>query len=391
MKTAAIICEYNPLHNGHLYHIQETRKSGITHLIALLSDDFVQRGDAALLNKFDRAKLALQAGADLVLELPVPFSCASAELYAGNAVKLLHDLHVVDFLSFGCSGNLNDLQELAQIPPDASRVQNFLKDGYSYPAAVFRAVSDSCRPEIVNLLTDANNLLALEYLKAMQNLHVRFCPLAVQRNAVPHDSTQTSGTFASASLIRERFFHQQEYETYLPDFTAQLLSECRDRGETADFSRLESVILYKMRMISEADLLSLPDMNPNLASRFLKAKYACSLPELLHSVKSKCFTMARIRRILLYALLDIRKEDFQQTIPYARVLAFNQKSTELLKLIKEKSAVPVGTSLAKLRNTSPQAERFAQLQMYSAGLYGLAQNQIHSAEQEFRVKISLTK
>ncbi len=390
MKTAAIICEYNPLHNGHCYHIQETRKSGITHLIALLSDDFVQRGDVALLHKFDRAQLAVQAGADLVLALPVPFSCASAELYAGKAVRLLHDLHVVDVLSFGCCGNLSSLESLASVSlkiRNSSRIQELLKSGLSYPAAMCQTLSEILPPETAALLTDPNNLLAIEYLKAMKELRVHFQPLAVQRNTVSHDSAETSGVFASASLIRNRFFQQQEYQTYLPHFTAQLLSE----ANTADFLQLASVILYQMRMMSASDLSVLPDMNSNLASRFLKAKNACSLPEFLNSVKSRCFTMARIKRILLYALLDIQKKDFQQTIPYARVLAFNQKGTELLRLIKEKSTIPVGTSLAKLRNCSPQAERFAQLQENAASLYGLAQKHVTSAEQEFRMKISLKK
>jgi len=392
MKTGAIICEYNPLHNGHIYHIQETKKAGITHLAAVLSDDFVQRGDTALLNKFDRAELAVRAGADLVIEIPVPYSCASAELYALGAVQILHDLNIIEILSFGCSGNLHLLESLvAEMPSlaDSPRMQTFLKAGFSYPSAMYRTLSEKLPPEVSGLLTDPNNLLALEYLKAMQYLKVNFHPFAVQRTSVAHDSAQPSGIFASASLIRNRFRNHEDYESYLPEETAQMLSERRNQGRTADFSRLESVILYRIRMMSETDLLSLPDMNSNLASSFRKAQNACSLEEFLASVKSKCFTMARIRRILIYALLGIRKEDFRQKIPYARVLAFNRRGTELLKLCKSRSRIPVHTSLAELRTASVGAQRFAELEANTAHLYGLALNEITSAEMEFRRKIQL--
>ena len=390
MKTGAIICEYNPLHNGHAYHIQETKKAGITHLVAVLSDDFVQRGDAALLNKFDRAELAVKAGADLVIELPVPYSCASAELYARGAVQILKDLHIIDSLSFGCSGEVHLLESLISAEQEienSGKIQELLKEGYSYPSAIYQALP----AEISGVLTDPNNLLAFEYLKAIKNLKADFEPFAIQRNSVLHDSAEPSGKFASASLIRKKFFSQDDYESYLPEGTAKLLTEQRNQGRTADFRQLESVILYRIRMMSESDLLLLPDMNLNLANRFRKAQSANSLEEFLNSVKSKWVTMARIRRILLYALLGIRKEDFRQKIPYARILAFNRKGTELLRLCKIRSEIPVNTSLAELRGSSAAAERFAELETNTAHLYGLAQKQITSAETEFRRKIQLIK
>ena len=392
MKTGAIICEYNPLHNGHLYHIQETKKAGITHLIALLSDDIVQRGDTALLHKFDRAALAIEAGADLVIELPVPYSCASAEFYARGAVQILHDLQILDMLSFGCSGKPDTLRKLAGLSlqlltPD--KIQNLLKTGCSYPAAVYQILSASLPPETAGLLLDPNNRLAVEYLKAMQKQQVSFSSLMIQRNSVMHDSPEASGIFASASFIRKQFFHQETYQQYIPDFTAALLSERQKQGRTADFYQLEKIILYRMRMLSEQDFLSLPDMTPELAGRFRKAQKQNSLDDFLNTVKSRCFTMARIRRILFYALAGIRKEDFQLSVPYARILAFNQNGTEILKKLKSQSRIPVGTSLSSLRKLSPEAERFAELETNTANLYGLAQKQICSAESEFRMKINL--
>lgn len=393
MKTGAIICEYNPLHHGHVYQIQETKKQGITHLIALLSDDFVQRGDTALLNKFDRAALALQAGADLVIELPVPYSCASAEFYAKGAVQILHDLNITDILSFGCSGSPEELQKLAEIflkNQVSDQIQKFLKSGFSYPSAIYQSVSEIA-PESAGLLLDPNNLLALEYLKAMHRQHVKFQPLMIPRKSVMHDSTETSGNFASASLIRNRFFHHQNYQDYIPDFTEKMLSDRQKQGRIADFYRLEKIILYQMRMLSEQALLSLPDMTPELAGRFRKAVSQNTLDDFLNTVKSKCFTMARIRRMIFYALAGVRKEDFNSSVPYARILGFNQNGTQLLKKIKNQSRIPVSTSLADLRKLSPHAERFVQLESNTANLYGLALNQISSAESDFRMKIYLTK
>lgn len=394
MKTGAIICEYNPLHNGHVYHIQETKKAGITHLIALLSDDIVQRGDTALLNKFDRAELALKAGADLVIALPVPYSCASAEFYARASIQILHDLQSIDTISFGCSGNPDILKHSAELSLKIitqDKIQKLLKTGCSYPSAVYQILSASLPPDSAKLLLDPNNLLALEYLKAMQNQQVSFSPLMIQRNSVMHDSPETSGNFASASRIRQQFFSQENYQQYIPDFTANLLSERQKQGRTADFHQLEKIILYRMRMLSEQDFLSLPDMTPELAGRFRKAQHENSLASFLNAVKSKCFTMARIRRIIFYALIGIQKKDFMLSVPYARILGFNQKGTEILKKLKQQSRIPVDTSLSALRKLSPETERFAELETNTANLYGLAQKQIHSAETEFRMKIYLKK
>ena len=385
LKTGALICEYNPLHNGHIYQIQQTRNAGITHLTAILSDDFVQRGDTAVLNKFQRAELALKAGIDLVIELPMPYSCASAECYARGAVQMINALQCIQVLSFGCSGELEKLQTLAGILTkleNAPALQKYLKAGNSYPSAVFAVISENY-PAYQNLLSDSNNLLALEYLKAIQKLNASVQPLGIQRKGVLHDSQEVSGCFASASLIRKKLQLHESFQAFVPDFTEQLLHS----ADTANFSNLEQIILYQIRMLE--DFEKFPDVTPDLAGRFLKARQENSLESLLEHVKSKNFTMARIKRILLYMLTGIQKQDLHTEIPYVRILGFNRNGTELLKRIRQESKIPVDTSLAKLRKTSPQAEHFAQIQERSASLYGLAKKYYSSAEQEFRSKIKL--
>ena len=186
MKTGAIICEYNPLHNGHQYQIQQTKNTGITHLIGILSDDFVQRGETAILNKFERAELALKAGMDLIIELPMPYSCASAECYARGAVQLLKHLNCIEILSFGSSANSETLQQLSELviqAENSSEIQAYLKAGRSYPSAIFQAVAER-NPESAKLLLDPNNLLALEYLKSIKKLNANIQPLAIARTSV---------------------------------------------------------------------------------------------------------------------------------------------------------------------------------------------------------------
>lgn len=394
LKIAGIICEYNPLHNGHVYHIQETKKHGADAVIAVISDHFVQRGDVALLSKFDRAELAVRAGADLVLELPVVYSCSPAEIYASGAVGLLKNLNLITMLSFGSS--VTDPELLTRLAKNISLILDFhseelkalLKSGRSYPACI----AELCRIhhlEQAGLLTDANNLLAVEYLQAMQKLHADWEIFTIQREQVSHDSKTPGTGFASASYLREKILQNapaSQINAYIPKFTQELLEHRLQQNQFASLEFLEPAILYRLRLITESELLNLPDMTDALAKRFLKYRNADSLEEFLTSVKTRCFTMARIRRILIYAMLHLTRQEqayFRENQPYARILAFNQKGSELLKILKKTSRIPLGTSLTKLSAQSPDAERLAQIESRAARIYGLAQKKTASGEQEF--------
>lgn len=396
MKVSAIICEYNPLHNGHVYHIQETRRKGATHIVCLLSSSFVQRGDVALLNKFDRAQLAVKAGADLVLELPTPFSCAAAETYASGAVSLLNQLGIVDELSFGCStGDPESMALLTEASLSTTqiygdRIQERMKQGDSYPAAVWEIVRQRYGTQVAEKMSDSNNLLAIEYMKAIKRQKAAFSALTVQRICVMHDSNQTNGHFASASFIRQSLMNDDFSCTdFMPDFTARMLAERITEGRTATVKQLERAALYCMRTISEQELLALPDMNEPLARRFLAARNANTLDDMLAQVKTKCYTMSRIRRIVMCALLGIRKEILLLQPPYARVLAFNERGRELMGMAQKKSHIPIHTSLAKLRESGRAAEVFVGLEERASHVYGLAQHTISSAEEDFRARIIL--
>ncbi|MBR2087894.1 MAG: nucleotidyltransferase family protein, partial [Oscillospiraceae bacterium] len=293
MKVSAIICEYNPLHNGHVHHIRETRRNGATHIIAVLSSNFVQRGDVALLNKFDRAQLAVQAGADLVIELPVAFSCAAAEDYARGAVTLLHRLGIVDELSFGSStGDIEVIELLTDASLSttqiyADRIVERMKAGDSYPAAVWEVVRQRYGNQVAGKMHDPNNLLAIEYMKAIRRIGANIKPFTIPRRCVMHDSLEPQAQYASATFIRNCIMNcDLNYIGFVPTYTARMIADRIDEGKTATLRRLERAVLYRMRTITEEEMMVLPDMSEALYNRFYAARNAATLDELLATVKT---------------------------------------------------------------------------------------------------------
>ena len=396
MKVSAIICEYNPLHNGHAHHIAETRRRGATHILCILSSNFVQRGDVALLNKFDRARLAVMAGADLVIELPTPFSCASAEVYASGAVALIDRLGIADELSFGCSADrTEEIDRLTEAALSAAQlcgdsIRACMKEGRSYPAAVCEAVRQRYGEETAAQMQDSNNLLAIEYRKAMLRRKVSFSACAIPRRSVMHDSALTEEGFASASYIRKAVAEGDPgYATFMPDYAARCLSDRIREGKTAALCQMERAVLYRMRTIPEPELLAVPDMNEQLAGRFCAARNANSLEELFAQVKTRCYTMSRIRRIVMGAMIGIPKELLTAEPPYARVLAFNERGRELMAAAQKKAVIPMSTSLARLRGENSTCEAFVQTEERASHVYGLAQGMIASAEEDFRARIAM--
>lgn len=394
MKVSAIICEYNPLHNGHVHHIRETRKNGATHIIGILSSNFVQRGDAALLDKFDRAKLAVNAGVDLVIELPAAFSSSSAELYATGAVSILNNLGIVDELSFGSScvdrERLELLTEasLSTTELHQERIRELMRDGMSYPAAVWEIVRERYGTKVAGMMHDPNNLLAIEYMKSLRRLESTIQPFTIQRQCVMHDSLAPKEMYASASFIRKSILDgEPAYLDYVPSYSAQMLTQRIREGRTADIRRLDRVILYRLRTMSQEEILNLPDVNVSLQNRIYAARNANSWDELLGAIKTKCYTMSRVRRILVAAMIGMEKVHQKYYPPYAHVIGFNERGRELLGIAKSKSSIPISTSLAKLSESSELAERFVRLEERATNVYGLAMEDMFSAERDFRARI----
>lgn len=384
MKISGIVCEYNPFHNGHMYHIEETRKKGATHIVAVMSGNFVQRGDIAVLDKFNRAEIAVKLGADLVIELPVQYSLAPAELFARGAVHLLHSLGVVDELSFGSEiGDISRLisaaEAMAEIA-ESPKIREYTEKGYTYAKAV-SAVLGEVNPEAAKITAEPNNILGVEYIKAIRHFSSDISPFTVMRAGAAHDSGDTCESFASASYIRE---HMAESAAFLPEISAKAIS-----GDTADIHRLERVILYRLRTASLEEIKNTSDCADGLAERIYSARNSVSLDEFFETVKTKRFTMARIRRIILSLLIGIKSEDMKNLPPYIRILAFNERGREILGAAKGKSLIPFDTSLVKLSRINAISWRFAELEAAASDIYGLAYENIIPAQQEYHKKIKI--
>lgn len=396
MKISGIICEYNPFHNGHLYHIRETRKNGATHIVAVMSGNFVQRGDTAVMDKLDRARLAVRSGADLVIELPVQYCLSSAEMFATGAVILLNSLGVVEELSFGSEcGDIEKLIRAMQVVEAVSvkyadDIRGIMEKGYTYPRAL-TSVIYGVDEQSAEILNEPNNLLAIEYLRALKNLKSKIKPFTVKRTDAPHDSMQPSNGFASASFIRDRISSTggSGISGYTTPLWSEAVAKAASSGELADISRLERVILYKLRTTEPQEIAKINDVGQGLEYRIYNARMAGSLDELLCTVKTKRYTMARIRRILLSLLIGITKSDITKAPPYGRILAINERGKEILSAAKGKASLPYSTSIAKLEQLNSTAKRFAELEIRASDIYGLALDTVNSAQKDYKAKIML--
>ena len=394
MKISGLICEYNPLHNGHLYHLQKMREHGADAIVAIMSGNFVQRGDVAVLDKFTRAKLAVYSGVDLVIELPAAHALAPAEAFAMGGVSLLHALGNVSELSFGSEcGNLDLLMQAA----DACRIareeypdvmQEFLRGGYHYPTVICNMVENMYGPETAAVLQQPNNTLAIAYLNAIEEMDSPLQPMTIPRRGAGHNSSQPApdGT-ASATYIRQFFAEGGDCRRMMPSYAWHALREAKQNGHIASMEYLERLILYKLRTTDADDLHDIAEIGQGLEHRLYKAKRSASLEELLQAIRTKRYPMARLRRILLHILLDIRTADIQNYPAYGRILAFNDTGREILRDSKNKRRLPFSHSLAELAHTSPEAGRCAALESQATDIYQLARPVIGQGESDFRRKI----
>jgi len=332
MNTAGIIAEYNPFHNGHKYHIEKTREAtGAEGIVVVMSGNFVQRGDVAICDKWTRAKMALLGGADLVIELPCVYSCQSAELFAKGAVSILDNLKC-NFLSFGTeSYNIDGIIKIAEFlknPDDNFKIKldKNLQTGMSYPKALANAIGD-------DTINTPNNVLAIEYVKHIKNMK----PVGIKREGSLHDGT------GSASDIREKISNKEDTNHLMPELSYEILKN----STLADRSVLENLLLYKLRTINPEQLKNTPDISEGLENRIINMAHKCTtVEELCNSVKTKRYTMARIRRVMINALLDITKDDIAKSPEYIRILGMNKKGMEILNELRNNISLPIITKVA---------------------------------------------
>ena len=373
MKIIGIIAEYNPFHNGHRLHIDESKKavSRDTAVVCVMSGDFVQRGEAAIFSKYARAEAAVKCGADLVIELPLPWALSSAESFAMGAAGLLGELNCVDYLSFGSEcGDLGILNSLATAlidPALDAEILEELKSGISYAAARQAALSRSIG-SLADHLGSPNNILAVEYLKAIYRLRLRMEPLTIKRTGAGHDEEG-----GSASDIRSMLAMERPIKNYVPKDAYVLYKREKEQGRGPVLMEdLESAVLSRLRMMNEKNFTGIPDDSEGLGNRlFAAAREESSLDGILSAAKSKRYALSRLRRMCLCAALGIKKGEAEGLPPYARILAANETGKAVLKIINDKASVPVITKPASVKELSEECRILFELCSSAHDLYVL--------------------
>ncbi len=394
MHTSAIVCEYNPMHNGHIYHINETKKLGATHIVSIMSGSFVQRGEAAIFSKEARTKMALSSGVDLVLELPSIWSMSSAELFAFSSVYIANSLGIIDSLSFGAENeSIDDLCKLSDILNSdklKSLIKENLKSGISFASARAKAVESMLGENYSKLISTPNNILAIEYLKALRKLNSKINPLAIKRSGSSHDSKITHNSYLSAMQLRncilEKDYNLQSFVS--PEIMNIMVEEISAKRAPASIYNLERAILYKLRTLSKQCLNNIADVSEGIENKIYKSALNCvSLDELYRAIKSKRYAMSRIRRIVLSAFLDFNKNVTSLYPQYVRVLGFNSKGLELLKVAKQRSSLPIVTKSSDISNLNIMAHSIFESEARATDVYNLTLPKVLPCGYEFTRKI----
>jgi len=353
MKIAGIIAEYNPFHNGHAYQINKCRElTGCDDIVAIMSGDYTQRGEPAIVNKYLRAEMALLNGVDIVIELPSIFSMASAEYFAFSSVYLLNATNSVDLLCFGSEEtDIEKLSAAADVLLNESDdfkhiISTKLKSGMSFATARHEAANEVYVGTLP--LRDPNSILGVEYIKALKKLESSIVPFAVQRTGAGHDSSNFSGCFASASAIRNsaKIGHFYEIERVMPSNSLDLLKSASRLTDIDDFSPLLHYVLFSR---TDQKLAEIFDMSEGLHNRIISAaKSIYLISDIVKQVKTKRYTYTKIQRVIMNIILNVTKPFFNEHSgkpPYIRVLGFNKDKEYLLREIVKNSSIPVVTNI----------------------------------------------
>lgn len=348
MKITGVVAEYNPFHEGHKYHLERARQESACDCLAVvMSGNYVQRGEPAIIDKFRRGEAAIYGGADLVIELPMPFSCQNAEMFSYTAIKELTKLNV-DSISFGCeSDDIQLLQKIAytQLTPDFNKnIKKELKKGLSYPNALSNSLISILGNE-AKVASSPNNILAIEYIKSAIKLNLDLKYYPVKRVGTGHKDTELLGDFHSASAIRKSLIEGQSSKLKLTDKSREMIESFYI--EHKKFNSLNNYLdfLY-YKIISKDDLNDIFEIKEGLDNKILSQVYRHeNLDDFIKSLKSKRYTYSKLRRTLLNILLDINKSDIAKfTSPntaYVKMLAFNNRGRRAINYIRGQGTILV--------------------------------------------------
>lgn len=374
MNLLGLIVEYNPFHNGHLYHLNESKKiTNATHTIAVMSGNFMQRGTPALLDKFTRAEMAVKNGVDLVVELPTLYACQSAEIFSHGGITLLNSLNCVNSVCFGSEiGNIDILYLIAEILIEEpvvfkNKLKNYLGVGLPFPkaraAALFDYISenklyDTSKEALLEILNSPNNILGIEYIKSILKLDSKIKPYTINRVNSGYNSLNVNDSICSASAIRNAL-KTSSLDTInytMPKPTYEIINNIVNSGFNLvyndDFYQILSAIILR----DKANLANYFEVNEGIENKIYNSIFKCkNIEELQNEIKSKRYTMTKISRTLNNIMLGIKRDDIIKTkdlkeLPYLRVLAFNDRGCEILKEIKKNSEIEVITKFSKIKH-----------------------------------------
>ncbi|HHX76979.1 MAG TPA: nucleotidyltransferase [Firmicutes bacterium] len=357
MEATGLIVEYNPFHNGHLYHLREAAKfRPDSFLLCVMSGNWVQRGEPAIFNKWARAEMALRSGADLVIELPTIFATQSAAYFARGAIKTLDATGTVSRVCFGSeAGDIDSLEQIARLMHDESPLfkaylKNYLRLGHSYSAALSRTVAAiTGNSDVGSIIKGPNDILGVEYLRNLLAVGSTIEAFTIARKGAGYHSLELAVNIASATAIRKGIREGKAASTYqaVPPPSLKIIRrETRQKRGPVFWDRLDTPLMTLLRRSSLQYLESLPGMETGLAARFARAAVSAgSLAEFLEAVKTRRYTTPRLKRILIYLLLGITAETleaFNAAGPrYLRVLGFTRRGRLLLRELKQNSSLPL--------------------------------------------------
>lgn len=379
MKICGIVTEYNPFHKGHLYQIEKTREllGEDTAVVCCMSGDFVQRGEAALLNKNLRAEMAVRGGVDLVLSLPLRWSLSSAQGFADGAIHILN-MAGVDHISFGAEdADIGQLTELAELIAEKSIIDGTIRnmeDGLPFALARERELFKRIK-ERSALISKPNNILAIEYIRALKEQGSKAVPIAVGRLGAEHDGAEASCGVASASHIREliRSGSFDEAEAFMPPSSFEMICRAEEQGILMDdLYRLDCAMTAVLSRMTAEDMAKLPDAAEGLENRLAEAVgKGRTFREICDIAKTKRYAHSRIRRMLYCAFLGIEKQE--KSLPgFSRVLAFNDRGRAVLSRLEEREDFTFITKPAAAKYLNDRDKAEFELEARAADIYDMA-------------------
>ncbi|MBC5996036.1 nucleotidyltransferase [Romboutsia ilealis] len=373
MNILGLVVEYNPFHNGHLYHLLKSKEiTKATHTVAIMSGNFLQRGEPALFDKYTRARAAVENDVDLVIELPTLFACQSAEIFSHGAVATLNSLNCINSICFGSEvGDIEILYTISKIlvnEPNEFKtsLKKYLNDGMLFPTARSNALFDYInennlvdisKDELLSILNSSNNILGIEYIKSLLKLKSNIKPYTITRINSEYNSESIDSSICSATAIRKALKNTDDVSfasKVVPLPTYNILNTNIEKNFNPIFDEMFFDILSSIILRDSHDLDKYFDVNEGIENKIYQSIFTSSNLEELHSlVKSKRYTLTKIKRTLNNILLGITKDDMalvkdMNYIPYIRVLAFNDKGREILKTIKNNSEINIINKFSKI-------------------------------------------